>query len=236
MPDHEFKLGFRAVADELGAAVVGTPLEPEQSVLGGNYQTTTTGLMFWSKVANRPMFLPSANKLAPPPPPVVIPGWAPIILSRPSPHFVAGRPRTVGCVMHSTNGGTSTHQADFVAAINWFSNPSSQVSAHIVIGPDGTIAECVDPANTAWHVGFQNSEYLGIELAKPAVSSRILDPQLKSAAWWLIRQSKRFGFPLTAERLPEHRQTTQGKAAGKSDIGGDYSYERLAKAIRELGG
>lgn len=236
MPDPKFDLGFRAVAEELGEAVVGKPLEPEQPHPGGTYQTTTTGMMFYSAVANRPMFLPSANKLVIPPPVPPPSAWTPIVLSRPSPHFVAGRPRTVGCVMHSTNGGTSTHSADFIAAINWFSNSSSQVSAHVVIGPDGTIAECVAPENTAWHAGEHNQEYLGIELAKPAASSRVLDPQLKSAAWWLIRQSKRFGFPLTADRLPEHRQTAQGKRVGKIDIGGDYSYARLERFIRELGG
>ena len=87
MPDLKFDLGFRAVADELGAAVVGTPLEPEQPHPGGTYQTTTTGLMLTSRPRiGRCSCHPRMRAVVAPPPPPPPPEWAPTVLSRPSPN------------------------------------------------------------------------------------------------------------------------------------------------------
>lgn len=130
--------------------------------------------------------------------------------------------------MHSTNGRGATYDLEFEGTLRWFANPASEVSAHIVIAADGTIAEVVDPDHRAWHCGELNDQYLGIEIAKPAASSHVYDEQLRSAAWWLKRMAERYGFSLTPATLPEHRQTSQGKRIGKVDIGGDYSYARLA--------
>jgi N-acetyl-anhydromuramyl-L-alanine amidase AmpD len=131
--------------------------------------------------------------------------------------------------MHSTRGGTRDDDTEFSATLNWFSNPAAQVSAHIVIHADGTIAECVDPALEAWHARAENGRQLGIEICQPRLGDAITDEQLRSAAWWLKRMSARFGFPLTASALPEHRETASGRTDGKSDIGAPYSYERLAQ-------
>ena len=155
-------------------------------------------------------------------------GQPPAIIQSPSPNFNGRRQgTTLGVVMHSTNGGGATDKAEFSGTLGWFRNAVSMVSSHIVIAANGTIAECVDPDNRAWHCGELNDAYLGIELAKPAASSHITDEQLRSAAWWLKGMSARYGFPLNASTLPEHRQTSQGRSVGKVDIGGDYSFERL---------
>lgn len=60
-----FTLGFRDLALDLGAAVVGAPLEQQHGwdSTGGNHvevQETDRGLMFWTRRGNRCMFLPSA--------------------------------------------------------------------------------------------------------------------------------------------------------------------------------
>ena len=131
--------------------------------------------------------------------------------------------------MHSTRGNASTPENEFRGTLNWFSNPNASVSAHIVIAHDGRIAECVDPALQAWHARAENARRLGIELCQSRPGDHITDAQLRSAAWWLKRMSERFGFPLTAEALPEHRHTPSGIQDGKSDVGADYSFERLAR-------
>jgi hypothetical protein len=61
-PMAEFVLGFKEKADELGAAVVGTPLEAQDYLPlkdGGEiaFQFTTTGVMIYSKKANKAHFL-----------------------------------------------------------------------------------------------------------------------------------------------------------------------------------
>lgn len=54
-----FRFGFLQKAQELGAAVVGAPLEDEQYI-GDNYafQVTEKGLLVYSKKANKVHFLP----------------------------------------------------------------------------------------------------------------------------------------------------------------------------------
>ncbi len=136
---------------------------------------------------------------------------------------------TWGCVMHSTRGGGATPDAEFQGTLNWFANPASQVSAHIVVGPDGTIATCVDPALVAWHAREENARRLGIELVQAKLGGPILEVQLQAAAWWLQQQAARFGFPLTAAALPEHKDVPAGIRDGKSDIGAPYSFARLAQ-------
>jgi N-acetyl-anhydromuramyl-L-alanine amidase AmpD len=134
-------------------------------------------------------------------------------------------------VIHSTRGNAVNADVEFRGTLNWFSNPQSQVSAHIVIGPDGTVAEVVAPDLMAWHAGQHNSTHLGVELAQPRQGDSITEAQYRSLAWWLRRQGARYGFPLTRTNLPEHRETAQGKTLGKSDVGAPYSYAVLARYL-----
>lgn len=74
------------------------------------------------------------------------------------------RPRWL--VMHYTAS------ANAEGAISWFQNPTSKVSAHIVIARDGTITQCVPFNRKANHAGVSswkgikglNSHTIGIEL------------------------------------------------------------------------
>lgn len=60
----EYRLGFKALAAQLGKEVVGEPLGEEMYIGTGEevicVQSTTKGLMYWDKKANHSMFLPSA--------------------------------------------------------------------------------------------------------------------------------------------------------------------------------
>ena len=80
------------------------------------------------------------------------------------------RPRIL--VMHYTGGSRASGSWD------WFANPASKVSAHIIIGRDGSLFQSVSFTDTAWHCGASkwrdtdgstysgiNSYSLGIELA-----------------------------------------------------------------------
>lgn len=89
--------------------------------------------------------------------------------------------------------------------------------------------ECVDPAYIAWHARSPaNETMLGVELTQPNAGDHITDEHLRSLAWWLKIQSERFSFALIEANLPEHRILPAGIADGKSDIGPDYSFARLA--------
>jgi len=84
----------------------------------------------------------------------------------------------------------------------------------------------VPPNRQAWHARSYNATHLGIEFVKrdPSVYTDVLtDEQYRTAAWWLRGQSERWGFPLTHETLPEHRDI-QGD---KIDIGSGFDRSRL---------
>jgi hypothetical protein len=155
----------------------------------------------------------------------------PTIIQRLSPNHSGRRLQTVGCVIHSTRGDAPNVNQEFEGTLNHFGNPASEVSAHIVIAADGTIAEVVDPDLTAWHAGFHNDSFLGIELVQPRPGDEITDAQLRSCAWWLNRMSRRYGFGLTEANLPEHRNTAQGMSKRKSDVDAPYTYARLKSFI-----
>jgi len=57
-----------------------------------------------------------------------------------------------------------TTQGSYGGTINWFKNPSAEVSAHYVVrSSDGEITQMVDDSDIAWHVACFNSQTIGIE-------------------------------------------------------------------------
>ena len=93
----------------------------------------------------------------------------PVIAQCPSPNF---GPRRDGqtpelIVIHYTAMDSAQ------AAIDWLCNPEAEVSAHYVIGADGTITQLVVEEMRAWHAGVGiwqgredvNSRSIGIELS-----------------------------------------------------------------------
>lgn len=75
-------------------------------------------------------------------------------------------------VMHYTGGASGQ------SSVDWFADPASKVSAHVVIDRDGTVFQCVAFGNRAWHCGDSrwrdpsgvlftglNNHSIGIELA-----------------------------------------------------------------------
>ena len=64
----------------------------------------------------------------------------------PSPNYWPGRSghAVTAVVLHGTAGP---------GAVSWFANPASAVSAHYVVGEDGSVTQCVAEADSAWHAG-----------------------------------------------------------------------------------
>ncbi|WP_197530984.1 N-acetylmuramoyl-L-alanine amidase [Bythopirellula polymerisocia] len=77
----------------------------------------------------------------------------------PSPNFGTrdSSPVVDSVVIHTT-------EVDLAGPLNIFQTASSQVSAHFVIAPNGTIYEMVEPSKRAWHATYYNSRSIGIEM------------------------------------------------------------------------
>lgn len=83
--------------------------------------------------------------------------WAPQVIAqqrpewaawRPSPHFSSRKGGDISAVIiHYTAGGS------LESTVSWFRNPEAKVSAHFVVGRDGSTIQMVDLDNAAWHAG-----------------------------------------------------------------------------------
>lgn len=151
----------------------------------------------------------------------------PRTIDAPSPNHDGPRALTQGVVLHSTRGGAATVEAEFAATLAWFAGTASQVSAHVVIAADGTLARVVEPDLIAWHCRELNQTHVGVELVQPKRGDPITDAQYTTLAWWLRQMANRYGFALTAETLPQHFETVPGKRDGKTDIEPPFDKARL---------
>ena len=103
----------------------------------------------------------------------------------PSPHFFKTSPnrKVKFIVLHATASSTTE------SAVRWMKDPSSKVSAHYVIGKDGSVVQMVDLDNIAWHAGkskalLDGEEYvnlngisIGIELVNLNTGTDTYDPR-----------------------------------------------------------
>ena len=65
-------------------------------------------------------------------------------------HWLGREGQTVKyLILHGTAGGTSAEEV-----ANYFANPATEASAHIVIGTDGTPVQCVKFEDAAWANGY----------------------------------------------------------------------------------
>jgi hypothetical protein len=250
MPDHDFKLGFRAVADELGAAVVGTPLEPEQSFLGGNYQTTTTGLMFWSRVANRPLFLPSANKVvvAPPVPPTTPTAkpWDKVRLIKGGfstwQQWGLSGPRTISAVVWHTLEGY------IPGALSHFD--SGAAGCHFIIANDGAIWLVCQLEHIAWHAGTDaetgrtafwkrtnlNHHSIGIEcegFAAVGINEVQVSAAIRLGVW--IRRTYSVPTARTTDQIAGHHAHSD-ISNQRGDPGPKFPWDRILGEIKRQAG
>src|SRR3990167_5500656 len=71
-----------------------------------------------------------------------------MIVQKPSPNFKVGRqgykPEII--VLHISSGSLAS-------CISWFQNPASQVSAHYIVGLDGSVVQFVKDEDTSWAQG-----------------------------------------------------------------------------------
>lgn len=88
------------------------------------------------------------------------------------------------------------------AALDWLRDPAAEVSAHYLIGADGTCWQLVDEAERAWHAGQGswmgmadiNSRSIGIELDNDG-KTPFAEPQMDALEELLPRIMARWAIP-----------------------------------------
>lgn len=131
----------------------------------------------------------------------------------PSPNFWQGRNghKPIAIVIHMTEGA-------FAGALSWLTRKQSQVSAHYLIGRDGTVVQLVADENTAWHAGRVheptwkllkagvNPNYYTIGIEHENLAGEPMSPQQWEASTKLILElSKKWGIPLDEDHIVKHR-------------------------------
>lgn len=112
----------------------------------------------------------------------------------PSPSFDERRPDLV--VIHHTSDDTAAQ------ALATLTDPAREVSAHYLVGRDGTIWQLVDERKRAWHAGVShwgadsdvNSDSIGIELDNDG-DEPFPDAQIGSLLALLADLKARYGIP-----------------------------------------
>lgn len=118
------------------------------------------------------------------------------------------------------------------AALDRLCDPLAEVSAHYLIGTDGTAWQLVDEAARAWHagagawgnVGDVNSRSIGIELDNPGDRAF---PEVQMAALERLLGAVMRRWNIPPERVIGHSDMAVGR---KYDPGPWFDWPRLARA------
>ena len=145
---------------------------------------------------------------------------------------MARKPRVVWHPAHSSNYTAANRRAPQIdkivihvtqgswsSAINWFQNPSSDVSAHYVIrSRDGEIAQCVSDINIAWHAGNWpvNRISIGIEHEGFMNDPKWFTPEMyRSSAKLVVYLCRRYRIPIDRKHIVGHNQVASTPCPGR---------------------
>jgi hypothetical protein len=114
-------------------------------------------------------------------------------------------------IVHVAEGG-------FSSTINWFKNPSANVSAHYVVARNGTIAQCVKHKDIGWHSGKWgvNCQSIGIEHAGYGSNKNTWSRAMYRASARLAAYiCKRHGVPVNNKHIVPHRRVVATLCPGR---------------------
>jgi N-acetylmuramoyl-L-alanine amidase len=129
-----------------------------------------------------------------------------------------------------------TGMASTAEALDRLCDPAAAVSAHYLIGEDGTVWRLVDEDRRAWHAGLSwwagatdiNSRSIGIELANPGHGPGYHDfPPPQMAALEALARTILGRHPIPPHRVLGHSDVAPGR---KIDPGEKFDWCGLARA------
>lgn len=148
------------------------------------------------------------------------------------------KPRII--VLHITVSHNRPGQGDVKAILDYFDQPSTKASSHVIVDAEGYDARCVPDGEKAWTQAAYNPQSLSIEQIEYADKSRArwmkenrtgLDKTAQWVAWW----SYKYDIPLkfsTISGVCEHRHLGAA-GGGHSDCGPGYPLDYVIRKAQE---
>ncbi|MFC8434113.1 N-acetylmuramoyl-L-alanine amidase [Streptomyces sp. NPDC057253] len=126
-------------------------------------------------------------------------------------------------------------QTSYTEALDIFSNPAKQVSAHYVVrSVDGHIAQCVREADVAWHAGNwdYNTHSIGIEhegwVDRPAYFT---DALYEESAKLTAGICEKYGIPRDREHIIGHYEVP---GSDHTDPGPHWDWTRYMRMVEAM--
>jgi len=139
-----------------------------------------------------------------------------------------GRTREIDMVVLHTVEGSAA------GAVNYMQGNSEgrRVSAHYVVGRDGSITQMVRDRDTAWHVRGYNSRSIGIEHGGYAARNQWTMAQYEASAAITRWVCDTYGIPKDREHIVPHSQLDPAR---RSDPGRYFDWELYMDLVRNGG-
>lgn len=129
-------------------------------------------------------------------------------------------------VIHTVEGSQGSAVATFGAK-------ASHVSAHYVVGKDGSVVQCVADADMAWHAGSANPTSIGIEHEGSSRSAATWTPALLDSSARLTRWlCDTYSIPIDRQHIVGHSEV-RGETHG--DPGPHFDWAAYLERVRRAG-
>jgi hypothetical protein len=147
------------------------------------------------------------------------------------------KPRKI--VLHITVSHNRPGLGDIDAILNYFDQPSTDASSHIINDAEGHDARCVEDRFKAWTQAAHNPDSLSIEQVEYADKSterwrKENKRQLENTAKWIAHWSHLYGIPIkhsTSNGVCQHRDLGVA-GGGHSDVGPNYPFNFVLERAR----
>lgn len=104
--------------------------------------------------------------------------------------------KPVRIVVHTTESHNRPGRGDIDSIREWFDNPASQASSHVVVDMEGHSTTCVPDTSKAWTQASYNSTSLSIEFVGVAAGNEWTLAGLKKGAKFAAFWCRKYGIPV----------------------------------------
>jgi N-acetylmuramoyl-L-alanine amidase len=164
----------------------------------------------------------------------LVPVKKPPVVSKPSRNQESRRGVPIDAiVLHHTS--TNSARVD-LATLRWVRG-TNRVSAHYLVGPDGTVYQLVPDSETAWHAGRSslhgqtepsvNARSIGIEITNDGTGQTpFTEAQYRALEQLVPYLARRYMVP--KENILGHRDVAPGR---KTDPADNFEWARIRRAV-----